>query len=99
MISRVIPTYSLTWFVNISKALAGEQYLPFSYYHIIAISGLRGAIAFSLALTLPNELHGHEIYTATLIAVIVSIVGTGTVMVPLLKFFNIPTNTRVYIYF
>lgn len=61
----------------------------------MVVAGLRGAIAFSLALNLPKELHGNEIYTTTLIIVVFTVLGSGAIIVPLLKRLRVPMGGKV----
>ena len=54
-------------------------------------AGLRGAIAFSLALSVHTP-HGDVIRTSTLIVVLVSVIGLGAGTSPMLRWLGIRTG-------
>nr|XP_027201088.1 sodium/hydrogen exchanger 9-like isoform X3 [Dermatophagoides pteronyssinus] len=88
IIGRALNVYPLSYLMN----FGGRNKIPTEFQHILFFSGLRGAMAFALAirntLTAPRRL----MLTATSIISIVSVIFCGCTIQPLLHYFQIATN-------
>lgn len=71
----------------------GKLKIPWNHQAVMLFCGLRGAVAFALAMDLrtmtPN---GPEILTTTIAIVLLTIVLLGGLTTPVLKLCNIPTG-------
>ena len=64
-------------------------HLPLKWLPILTWGGLRGALAMMLALSIPRELAEREMILAlTFGIVVISILGQGLTIAPLLNYFN-----------
>ncbi|KNC86003.1 hypothetical protein SARC_01848 [Sphaeroforma arctica JP610] len=92
-VSRALNIFPLASLVNKHRKVK----IPFKFQVIMWFSGLRGAIAFTLSLDLP-EVHFAEQYrvlvTTTLVIVIFTIVVCGGCTLPLLKALGLQVDTR-----
>nr|XP_046911145.1 sodium/hydrogen exchanger 9-like isoform X2 [Dermatophagoides farinae] len=88
IIGRALNIYPLSYLLNLGRT----NKIPTEFQHILFFSGLRGAMAFALAirntLTAPRRL----MLTATSMISIISIIFCGCTIQPLLHYFQISTN-------
>jgi sodium/hydrogen exchanger 8 len=78
--SRTISVLITSYIINLFK----KDKIPLSYQAIMSFSGLRGAVAFYLALNVNSEFK-HLIITTTIALIIITIVGLGSTTTCLLK--------------
>ncbi len=79
LLARAANVFPLCWLANIGR----KEKIPFSYRILIWFSGLRGAIAFALALNVwtPDPTHSGAIKSTTLFTVMfTTLVGTFFVL-------------------
>lgn len=66
---------------DINENVANNTFIPFSFMHVVWLSGMRGALNYSLATTFPNG-EGHRDFvlasTGAIIVVGVCILGAST---------------------
>ncbi|KAF7488322.1 Sodium/hydrogen exchanger 7 [Sarcoptes scabiei] len=88
IIGRALNIYPLSYLLNLGRT----NKIPKEFQHILFFSGLRGAMAFALAirntLTAPRRL----MLTATSMVSIISIIFCGSTIQPMLHYFQISTN-------
>jgi len=72
IISRTFSVVFTSYFINIFR----EEKIPASYQAIMSFSGLRGAVAFYLALNVESE-YKNLIISTTIGLIIVTIIGLG----------------------
>eukprot|EP00002_Diphylleia_rotans_P008314 TRINITY_DN1808_c0_g1_i6.p1 TRINITY_DN1808_c0_g1~~TRINITY_DN1808_c0_g1_i6.p1 ORF type:complete len:583 (-),score=96.39 TRINITY_DN1808_c0_g1_i6:536-2284(-) len=90
-IGRAMNVFPLSALLNIFRAIRIE----FNYQVIMWFSGLRGAVAFALALSFQGK-NGPVIVTTTLTVVIFTILFMGIGTTPLLKLFKIPHGSSIH---
>lgn len=73
LVSRAGSVIITSYFVNIFR----KDKIPWSYQAIMSFSGLRGAVAFYLALNVNSE-YKHLIITTTIGLIIFTIIGLGS---------------------
>ncbi|GLD92767.1 hypothetical protein PINS_up001346 [Pythium insidiosum] len=90
LVARMLSTFPLCVIANVGR----RQKIPWSYMVVIWFAGLRGAIAFALALNVwtPNETHTGVIQSTTLFTVMFTTVFLGTGTSPLLRHFNLASR-------
>lgn len=88
ILGRALNVYPLSYFLNLGRT----NKIPLEFQHVLFVSGLRGAMAFALAirntLTEPRRL----MLTSTSIVSITSVIFCGSSIQPILAYFSIPTN-------
>jgi len=85
-ISRALNIFPLAALVNLCRV--EEHKIPLKHQIMLWFSGLRGAIAFALALNVPTE--GEKvIFTTTLIIVLFTVLIMGAFTIPMLKHLKI----------
>ncbi len=80
--------YPLAGIINLVRR---RHRIPLKHQHMLWFSGLRGAIAFSLALHVPTP-HGDVVLTSTLVIVLVSVLVLGGGTTTLLRLLRIRTG-------
>jgi hypothetical protein len=80
IVSRTISVVSTSFIINRFKT----EKIPYSYQVIMSFSGLRGAVAFYLALNVQSE-YKNLIITTTIGLIIITIIGLGSTTAFLLK--------------
>ena len=99
LISRLFNVYPNAWLTNLSRK--PDKKIPMSFQHIMWFSGLRGAIAFALALQAaedyavrpgptPQPGGGLCILSTTLIIVIFTVLSMGGSIYTVLNYFDTP---------
>lgn len=83
VISRAISVFSVSLLVNSCKKVP----IPFSHQIVMTYGGLRGAVAFYLALQVHNE-YSSLILTTTISIILFTVVLLGSTTTPLLIFLN-----------
>ena len=81
---RVINIYVLSFLLNLGRA----KKVSFRYQHMLVFAGLRGAIAFALAIRNTQEETRQLIFTTTLVIVMVTVFvcgGFSTLVLQLLR--------------
>ncbi|CEM07750.1 unnamed protein product [Vitrella brassicaformis CCMP3155] len=82
---RIISVYATAFFVNLFRT---STKIPRNFQHIMVIGGLRGAIAFALSLRARHDFKeegGPALLTITLFYALFTIVGIGSVSVPIFE--------------
>lgn len=80
IVSRTVSVLFTSYLVNRFRT----EKIPFSYQAIMSFSGLRGAVAFYLALNVQSE-YKNLIITTTIGLIVVTIIGLGSTTTLLLK--------------
>lgn len=80
LVSRAVSVVLTSFIVNAFR----KDKIPKSYQAIMSFSGLRGAVAFYLALNVNSE-YKHLIITTTIGLIIITIIGLGSTTTCLLK--------------
>jgi len=83
VVSRAISVFSVSIFVNACRRVK----IPFSHQIVLTYGGLRGAVAFYLALQVHNE-YSSLIITTTISLIVFTVVGLGSTATPLLIYLN-----------
>lgn len=87
-IARILNIYPLSFFLNLGRT--GK--ISWNFQHMMVFSGLRGAIAFALAVRNTVSMPRQMMLTATLTIVLVSVILIGGITMPMLKLLNIKTG-------
>lgn len=87
-VGRILNIYPLTFFLNFGRT--GK--IPWNFQHMMVFSGLRGAIAFALAVRNTVSMPRQMMLTATLSIVLVSVILLGGMTTPMLKLLQIKTG-------
>lgn len=87
-VGRILNIYPLTFFLN----LGCSRKISWNFQHMMMFSGLRGAIAFALAVRNTVSIPRQMMLTATLSIVLVSVIAIGGATAPVLKVLNIQTG-------
>jgi NhaP-type Na+/H+ or K+/H+ antiporter len=80
VVSRAISVFIVAFFVNKCRK---RNKIPFSHQVVMTYGGLRGAVAFYLALEIHSE-YSSLIITTTISLIVFSVVGLGATTTPLL---------------
>ena len=91
LIGRFLNIIPLTGILNLYRT----NKIGFKYQFIMWFSGLRGAIAFALAIGLRSDPKGEYIFTATLATVFFTIIFLGGGTYPILKGLKVQKSTEV----
>lgn len=83
MVSRFVSVVVVALFVNPFK----HEKIPFSHQLVMTMGGLRGAVAFYLALNVSSE-YKHLIITTTISIILFTIIGMGSVTPFFLKWLD-----------
>ncbi|XP_031575309.1 sodium/hydrogen exchanger 9-like [Actinia tenebrosa] len=81
IVGRFLNIYPLSFLLNLGRT----RTIPFNFQHMMFFSGLRGAIAFALAVRNSVSIPRQMMLTATLVIVIVSVIVLGGLTVPVLS--------------
>ncbi|XP_022657787.1 sodium/hydrogen exchanger 7-like isoform X4 [Varroa jacobsoni] len=87
---RALFVYPLTFLLNLGRT----NKIPMAFQHVLFFSGLRGAMAFALAIRNTLGLQRHVMLTTTSFIVIVSVVVCGGSTSTLLRWLNIPVGSE-----
>ncbi|KAF1743457.1 hypothetical protein MXB_5355 [Myxobolus squamalis] len=87
-VSRAFAIYPLCLLLNLYR----DPPIPFIYMHILTWSGLRGAMAFALAIRNTATEVRQVMLTATLSSVLISVLFQGGLTFPLIKLLKIKNN-------
>jgi sodium/hydrogen exchanger-like protein 6/7 len=87
-VGRILNIYSLSFFLNLGRS--GN--ISWNFQHMMMFSGLRGAIAFALAVRNTVSMPRQMMLTATLSIVLVSVILIGGATTPVLKLLQIRTG-------
>jgi sodium/hydrogen exchanger-like protein 6/7 len=89
-IARVINVYCLSFLLNLGR----KKKISFRFQHMLVFAGLRGAIAFALAIRNTSTPNRQLIFTCTLVIVIVTILVNGGFSTLALQFLKIKINVE-----
>lgn len=93
LIARAGQVYPLSFLLNAFEKNPHAR-LASNQMHMLWYSGLRGAIAYALAVDFPTEAANHEsIKSTTMMLVLITILSFGTATVPALKLLGIRRKT------
>lgn len=81
IVGRFLNIYPLSFLLNLGRT----RTIPFNFQHMMFFSGLRGAIAFALAVRNTVSIPRQMMLTATLVIVIVSVIVLGGLTMPVLS--------------
>ena len=82
LISRFFSVYLTSLLINACKA--AKKHIPLSYSLVMTWGGLRGAVAFYLALKMNSE-YKNLIITTTTCLIVFTIIGLGSTTKPVIK--------------
>ncbi|TMW66252.1 hypothetical protein Poli38472_004017 [Pythium oligandrum] len=90
LVARILSTFPLCMIANLGR----QEQIPWSYMVVIWFAGLRGAIAFALALNVwtPDKTHSGVIQSTTLFTVMFTTVVFGMGTSPLLRRFGLASR-------
>jgi len=90
LLSRALHVYPISWLLNQRKIACNMRVRPLvmKEVHMIAFSGLRGAIAYALSVNFPGE-NQEYIKSCTTVVVMLSVLLLGGSTEPVLKRLNI----------
>jgi len=91
LIARAANIYPITAIVNAARKNSGGRIINQRYQFFMWFAGLRGAIAFILAIDVPTP-SGAVMRSTTIVIVYFTIFVMGGLTIPLLKMLNIPTG-------
>ena len=87
-VARALNVYPLTFLLNLGRT----RKIPGNYQNMLFFSGLRGAIAFALAVRNTVSIPRQMMLTTTLIIVVVSVIVFGGLTLPVLSLLKIETG-------
>lgn len=87
IIALLVSRFGSIWITMMILSVAKGKKIPISYSVIMTWGGLRGAIAFYLALQLNSE-YKNLIVTTTICLVVFTIIGLGSTTIPMIKLMN-----------
>ncbi|XP_035709272.1 sodium/hydrogen exchanger 9 isoform X4 [Folsomia candida] len=88
IVGRAANIYPLSFLLNLGR----KKKIPWSFQHMLFFSGLRGAIAFALAIRNTLSLARQTLLTTTSVIVIVTVIICGGGTSQLLNWLNIPVG-------
>lgn len=89
-LARALHIYPLSLLLNLGR----KQKIPMKYQHMLWFSGLRGAMAFALALRNTVSDVRQMFFTTTCIITIATVIFCGGMTVPVLTMLEIPVGVR-----
>ncbi|CAI5733150.1 unnamed protein product [Hyaloperonospora brassicae] len=92
ILGRMLNTFPMCALANLCRS--EDNKIPWSHMVVIWFAGLRGAIAFALALNVytPNRVHASVIQSTTLFTVMFTTLVFGMGTSPVLRFFGLTTT-------
>ncbi|XP_065841176.1 sodium/hydrogen exchanger 9-like [Oscarella lobularis] len=90
LVGRLLNIYPLSFFLNLGR----KRKIPWSFQHMLSFAGLRGAIAFSLAMRNTESEPRQLILTTTLMIVFVTVFVNGGLTTLALQFFKIEVGVE-----
>ncbi|EEC12213.1 sodium/proton exchanger, putative [Ixodes scapularis] len=87
-VGRAVYIYPLTFLLNLGRT----NKIPIAFQHVLFFSGLRGAMAFALAIRNTLSEQRHLILTATSLIAIVTVIVCGGCTTQLLAWLSIPVG-------
>jgi len=87
-IGRMMNIYPLSFLLNLGRT----RRIPCKHQNMMTFAGLRGAIAFSLAIRNTVSVPRQMMLTATLMIVLISVIVFGGLTVPFAKLINLETG-------
>jgi sodium/hydrogen exchanger-like protein 6/7 len=87
IISRIFNIYPLAFIINLSRS--NKNKIDMKMQHLMVFSGLRGAMAFALAIRNTSTQARRLILTTTSIIVIVTVIGCGGTTNKVIKWLGI----------
>uniref|UniRef100_K3X285 Sodium/hydrogen exchanger n=1 Tax=Globisporangium ultimum (strain ATCC 200006 / CBS 805.95 / DAOM BR144) TaxID=431595 RepID=K3X285_GLOUD len=90
LVGRMLNAFPMCMIANLGR----DEKIPWSYMVVIWFAGLRGSIAFALALNVwtPDSTHSSVIQSTTLFTVMFTTLVFGMGTSPLLRHFNLTSN-------
>ncbi|TDH74082.1 hypothetical protein CCR75_008575 [Bremia lactucae] len=94
LLGRMLNTFPMCMLANLGRS--EDNKIPLSYMVVIWFAGLRGAIAFALALNVysPNRIHASVIQSTTLFTVMFTTVFFGVGTSPVLRYFGLTARQK-----
>jgi solute carrier family 9 (sodium/hydrogen exchanger), member 6/7 len=92
LIARAFHVYSLSALINLTPSRQGKERIPGNVQHMLVFCGLRGAMAFSLAIRNVATPSGRLFLTTTLVIVMVTVILSGGLTIPMLQCLKIKLN-------
>jgi len=89
-VARAANIYPLSFLLNLGRT----QKIPVKYQHMLWFAGLRGAMAFALALRNTVTEVRQLFFTTTCVITITTVIINGGLTVPVLTFLQIPVGIR-----
>ncbi|XP_042902571.1 sodium/hydrogen exchanger 7 isoform X2 [Parasteatoda tepidariorum] len=89
-VGRALNIYPLSFLLNLGR----HNKIPLSFQHVLFFSGLRGAMAFALAIRNTMSESRHLMLTATSIIAIVTVIFCGGLATQLLAWLGIPVGVE-----
>lgn len=83
LVSRFLSVWMTALIINLTKS--ARKHIPLTYTVVMTWGGLRGAVAFYLALKMNSE-YKNLIITTTMSLIIFTIIGLGGTTKPVIKF-------------
>lgn len=87
-VGRIMNVYPLSSLLNLGRI----RKIPYKHQNMMSFAGLRGAIAFSLAIRNTVSVPRQMMLTATLMIVLISVVLQGGLTLPFAKLINLETG-------
>ena len=85
IVGRAVNIYPLSFIIN----RFAKRKIPAEFQHMMMFAGLRGAMAFALAIRDTDTKQQQVAFSTTLVIVIVTIIFCGALVAPLLQMFHI----------
>lgn len=94
LLGRAAAVFPLSRVINyvVKQNTESPNYLPRSYQIMLFWAGLRGAVAFALALDVGEGTKGHAMLSTTLLIVTISVIVFGGTTTRMLEKYNIETG-------
>ena len=94
--ARAMHVYPISWLLNERKSICNVKHvrpIKSNEIHMIAFSGLRGAIAYALSVNFPGE-NGEYVRSCTTVVVMLSVLLLGGATEPVLNLLKIPMGIK-----
>ena len=90
ILGRILNVFPLAFLIN--RCRSKQHRMPFNAQCLMSFAGLRGAIAFALALSFPGESR-YVVVSATIVTVLISSLLLGGLTAPLVRMLKISDNS------
>lgn len=92
IIGRLLNIYPLSFLLNLNRG--NHKMLPLKYQHVLFFSGLRGSMAYALAMQQTISESRQVILTTTSVIIIVTVIGGGGLLGGLMDVLDIDTGLQ-----